>query len=173
MNLIDSMGIKPEFVGVEAQKRSGRMFECNLINIDTSLPMIIAYILLNFYHYKIRNIAELTSELARRNPLKFDTTYHHTYYETKIKRLLVHIALGMTPTTLWNGKYQTNGGYLVVKSDGDIVCYHIYNKNEFEDYLFNNTKLEMPSRKRWDYGYVYCKGNQSYIKLNLQIRFIK
>ena len=82
-------------------------------------------------------------------------------------------ALGMKPGELWNGRYEANGGYLVVKDDGDIVCYHIYNKNEFEDYLYNNVKIDYPSRSRHDYGYVYEEDEIQKIKLNFQIRFIR
>ena len=87
--------------------------------------------------------------------------------------MLVDTALGMTPASLWNGQYEANGGYLVVKDNGDIVCYHIYNKNEFEEYLFHNTKMESASRSRHDYGYIYSQDGRQLIKLNLQIRFKK
>lgn len=49
----------------------------------------------------------------------------------------------------------------------------VYNKNEFEDYLLNNTKLETASSSRHGFGEIYEKNGSVYIKLNLQIRFIK
>lgn len=170
---IMQMGEKLKYAGIEPSKTKGSIFECNLVNIDSSLPEILALLLLNYYRYECQTVQGLTEILANENPLGFNMAYHHTYYETKIKRLLVHTALGMTPTSIWNGRYQANGGYLVIKSDGEIVCYHIYNKNEFEDYLFNNTKIDSPSRKRHDYGYIYHLDGCEYMKLNLQIRFIK
>jgi len=63
------------------------------------------------------------------------------------------------------------GGYLIVKENGDILCYHIYNSNQFEDYLFANTKLETASSTRHDFGKIYEDNGQIYFKLNLQIRF--
>ena len=79
----------------------------------------------------------------------------------------------MMPSRVWDGKYDSTGGYLVVKEDGDVLCYHIYNKNDFEDYMLNNTKLDTASTSRNDFGYVYKDGDDYFIKLNLQIRFLK
>ena len=77
------------------------------------------------------------------------------------------------PFKVWTGKYDATGGYIVVKEDGDIVSYHTYNKNKFEDYLFNNTKLETAGSSRHNFGVLYEINNELYIKLNLQIRFLK
>jgi type II restriction enzyme len=79
----------------------------------------------------------------------------------------------MMPSKVWTGELDATGGYLVVKEDGEILCYHIYNRNEFEDYLLNKTKLETASSTRHDFGAVYETGNRQFFKLNLQIRFLK
>ena len=79
----------------------------------------------------------------------------------------------MTPAKVWQGIYQANGGYLIVKTDGEVVCYHIYNKNEFENYLIHNTKLETASTSRHKFGSIYTEKNDLFINLNLQIRFLK
>jgi len=79
----------------------------------------------------------------------------------------------MMPSKVWSGEYDATGGYLVIKEDGDILCYHIYNKNEFEDYLYNNTKLETASSSRHKFGTIYETNGKLYFNLNLQIRFLK
>tara|TARA_R110000868_G_C10909038_1_gene764824 strand:+ start:626 stop:865 length:240 start_codon:yes stop_codon:yes gene_type:complete len=79
----------------------------------------------------------------------------------------------MMPSKVWTGQYDSTGRYLIVKENGDVLCYHIYNKNEFEDYLFNNTKLDTASSSRHDFGMIYKENGKLYFKLNLQIRFIK
>ncbi len=84
---------------------------------------------------------------------------------------MTDIALGMMPSKVWTGELDATGGYLVVKENGEILCYHIYNRNEFEDYLFVNTKLETASSTRHEFGKVYEENGQLYFKLNLQIRF--
>ena len=77
----------------------------------------------------------------------------------------------MTPSKVWNGIYDATGGYLVVKENGDVLCYHIYNRNQFEDYLFQNTKLETASSSRHEFRKIYSEDGKIYFKLNLQIRF--
>lgn len=77
----------------------------------------------------------------------------------------------MMPSKVWTGELDATGGYLVVKENGELLCYHIYNRNEFEDYLFANTKLETASSTRHEFGKVYEENEQLYFKLNLQIRF--
>ncbi len=91
-----------------------------------------------------------------------------------MKVLLLDSALGMTSAKEWKGRYDANVGYLVVKKDGDIVCYHFYNRNDVEDYLYHNTRFERASRSRYHFGSLYRDNDgKVYIKLNLQIRFTK
>ncbi|WP_310558161.1 HpaII family restriction endonuclease [Flavobacterium sp.] len=111
--------------------------------------------------------------IEEENPLNFDISNKHQFYTYKTKRLLTDIALGMMPSKVWSGTYEANGGYLIVKEDGEVLCYHIYNKNEFENYLLNNTKLDTGSSTRHNFGTVYLENDSLYFKLNLQIRFIK
>lgn len=87
-----------------------------------------------------------------------------------MKVLLLDAALGMTPAKEWTGIYDANGGYLVVRKDGEIVCYHFYNRNDVEDYLYNNTRFERASRDRYHFGNVY-RGSDGwfYIKLNCRL----
>lgn len=154
------------------EKLENSVFENNLILTDSALPQIIAEILLLFFTSNHSLISDLVSEIERINPLKFNLTNKHPFYSYKIKRLLTDIALGMMPSKVWTGKLDATGGYLVVKQDGEILCYHIYNRNQFEDYLFENTKLETASSTKHDFGKVYEDNGQIYFKLNLQIRFL-
>ena len=148
------------------------IFNNNLVLVDSLLPQIVSEILLRCYSTGIYDLKENTTAVATTNPLNYDTTGNHAYYAHKIKNLLVASALGMVPHTPWNGKYDANGGYLVVKENGDILCYHFYDRNLFEDYLFENTKLETPSTSKYDFGKLFRgSDNNLYFKLNLQIRF--
>ena len=71
----------------------------------------------------------------------------------------------------WDGLDEANGGYIIVKADGEILAYHIYNRNFFEQYLLDNTILERASTSRHDYMSLYEENGEMFIKLNLQIRF--
>ena len=163
---IKNKGGKFEFV-----KTQRTIFSNNLILIDSLLPQILANVVLNFYSTSHSNIEDLVKLTEEKNPLKFDTTDKHLFYSYKIKRFLTDIALGMMPSKVWTGEYDATGGYLIVKSDGEILCYHIYNKNEFENYLLANTKLDTASSSRHGFGEIYEENGEIYFKLNLQIRF--
>ncbi|WBX76375.1 HpaII family restriction endonuclease [Tenacibaculum ovolyticum] len=154
-------------------KTEKKIFSNNLILIDSKLPEILSQIIYEFYSSKKSSVFDLVENTNSKNPLKFDNSNEHKFYEYKIKKFLTDIALGMMPSKVWTGQYDATGGYLIIKENGDILCYHIYNRNEFENYLFNNTKLDTASSSRHDFGYIYEENEEFYFKLNLQIRFIK
>lgn len=165
---IEKIGGVFEFIRTEQ-----KVFSNNLVLIDSLLPQILASIIFNFYTSNSSKIIDLISKVEEDNPLNFDVSDRHKFYTYKTKRLLTDIALGMMPSKVWSGEYDATGGYLIVKEDGDIFCYHIYNKNEFESYLINNTKLDTASSSRHGFGVVYKENEELFFKLNLQIRFIK
>lgn len=163
-----------EFSGALSFKQTeSSVFGNNLTLIDSSLPKIISEIVYLFFTSGNSKTIDLLNEISRLNPLDFNLETNHPFYIYKIKRFLTDIALGMMPSKVWTGELDATGGYLVVKEDGEILCYHIYNRNEFEDYLLNNTKLETASSTRHDFGTVYSEHSKQFFKLNLQIRFLK
>jgi HpaII restriction endonuclease len=147
------------------------IFKNNLVLIDSLLPNIVAEILKTFFTTSLSSTKDLTENINSNNPINYDTQFAHSFYEYKMKRFLTDVALGMTPSKVWTGLYDATGGYLIVKENGDVLCYHIYNRNQFEDYLFANTKLETASSTRHEFGKIYEFDGQFYFKLNLQIRF--
>lgn len=149
-------------------------FRNNLLFMDSNLPEFIADCLLLNSTQDVSTIKDAVEKIASKNPLHYTGKNFIAFYEHKMKTLLLDAALGMTPATEWTGRYDANGGYIVVRKDGEIVCYHFYNRNDVEDYLYKNTRFERASRSRYHFGSLYraCDGNV-YIKLNLQIRFIQ
>jgi type II restriction enzyme len=103
--------------------------------------------------------------------MNYNTAQSSPFYAYKIKHLLTSAALGLMPATAWDGKFDANGGYLVVKKDGEILCYHFYDRNRFEDYLFSNAYLERSSTTRHEYATIVkeADGILSF-KLNFQVR---
>lgn len=154
-------------------KTEKSIFSNNLTLIDSALPKILAEIVYLFYSSANTKLTDLVSVVAAINPLNFDVSENHPFYIYKIKRLLTDIALGMMPSKIWTGELEATGGYLVVKDDGEVLSYHIYNRNDFEDYLLKHTKLETASTTRHEFGVVYEQDGEQFFKLNLQIRFIK
>lgn len=161
-------GAKLKFVRV-----SSRIFEENLMKIDFLLPSLIAEMLIIYYRGLGSTLQQINSELERSS---FSLIPNHIpqtgFYEFKLKHFLMNTALGMTPGTPWDGLLEVHGGYIIVREDGEIVCYHLYNQDAFRDYLFMNTRLETASTSRYGFSQVYEEAGKHYIKLNLQVRFI-
>ncbi len=157
----------------EFVKTERKIFSNNLVLIDSLLPDILSHIVFEFYSSGFSHLTDLVNSIAKRNPLNFDVENEHKFYEYKIKRFLTDVALGMMPSKVWTGQYDAKGGYLIIKENGDVLCYHIYNRNEFENYLLHSTKLETASSSKHGFGEIYQENEQLYFTLNLQIRFIK
>ena len=146
-------------------------FYNNLIMLDGDLPSVIASLLLEQLNSGVSTLKELVNRITEINPLGYDTRQPSPFYAYKVKHLLTSAALGMMPATAWDGKLDANGGYLVVKGDGDILCYHFYDRNRFEDYLFSNAYLERSSTSRHNYASIIKEedGTLSF-KINFQVR---
>lgn len=157
-----------EYVGV-----SNKQFNSNMKMIDTALPEFIAQMLLDFFSNARRTVADLTKELSENEKMKQRFALSLTDYEYKIKNLLDASALGMVPSKSWDGFSKAHGGYIIVKENGDVVCYHLYNRDEFRSYLYENTKFDTPSTSKYEYGELYEENGRLFFKLNLQIRFLK
>ena len=144
----------------------------NLTLIDSRLPEIISEMLKLYYLNDIHNIKDQIDILKDTNPLGYGGR-NVPYYEYKIKKMLTAFALGMIPSKHSDGREKANGGYIIVREDGEVLCYNVYNRNEFEDYLLNNTRFETGSTGRHGFSRIY-RGDDGeyYIKLNLQIRFL-
>jgi uncharacterized protein YktA (UPF0223 family) len=159
----------------------------NLKMIDGDLPEILGWALYYRYFFSISDIKSVCDLLEEKDPMNF---YHgekslQRLYEYKIKKFLAEAAMGMTSEKPWFGEYDSFGGVIIAKEDGDIVCFHIYDFNLFRKYLLNNTVFEQastgedpnfPGRKRssgkkYYYGWIDEKDGEKLIKLNLQIRF--
>lgn len=150
-----------------------KIFERNLRKIDTIMPEIMAEILLAYFSDKGTTFSELLQHLKDDEVQILTFKLTTADYEYKIKSLLNNAALGMVPASPWDGTLRAHGGVIIVREDGEIICYHLYNAEAFRNYLFNNTRMESPSTTRHGYGSVYEENDELFIKLNLQIRFIK
>jgi len=168
LKAIDVAGGKLRFISTEQ-----RTFGNNLTLIDSLLPCLMASLVQSYYTSSESKVKDLIESMALSNPLDFDASENHPYYSYKVKRMLTDMALGMMPSLKWDGHLHATGGYLIVKDDGEVLCYHVYNRNDFENYLFENTKLDTASSSRHDFGIIYENNGELFIKLNLQIRFVK
>ena len=179
-SLVDDYNATIKFVGIQS-----RCLAQNLEAIDGHMPRLLAELLLINAASGCTSIQKCTELLTEQNPFGFDTQTHGNIYEYKVKRFLQDCAQGMTPETPWLGIYDATGGQIIVKENGEIVCYHIYELNRFRNYLYNSTKFERAStsedesnpghprtdaKKPFNYGWLYKENGHYYIKINLQVR---
>jgi type II restriction enzyme len=157
-----------EYLGMSSEG-----FRKNLRKIDSNFPEIIAEIIKHYYNGKGPKVSDLVNYISEDTEFCSKLDLNKSDFIFKVKRFLSDVALGMTPKKEWDGYAKAHGGYVIVKENGEVVCYHIYNRDEFEEYLYNNTKLDTPSTTRHKFGDVYEEKGEKKIKYNLQIRFIK
>ena len=146
-----------------------KVFSGNLMLIDTYMEDIIAHMLLLYYKNQATDCDKLIKIMEEQNPLGYP---RNGIYAFKFKKFLCSIALGMMPSKEWDGHDEANGGYVIVKDDGEVLAYHIYNRDAFEGYLLKNTKLERGSTGKHGFATLYRENDKMYINLNLQVRFI-
>lgn len=152
---------------------AGETLRANLTLLDLGMACIVAACMEKHYTGQGSKLSEACMTVAHEDPLSINSQEGQPMYEYKLKQFLLAFALGMTVSSPWNGSFNANGGYIVVKEDGEVICYHFFDRNDFEEYLFNNTKFDTPSTTRHMFGKVYKVADNYFIKLNLQIRFTK
>lgn len=163
---LHSLGVDIEFDDVE-----NKIFDFNLKMVTSEMSEIFAEMIKVYYEGRANKISEITEIVAESGIV--NTVNNGIYLKHKVKTLLTNIALGMVPGTLWTGDYEATGGYIIVKEDGDVVCYHIYNRNAFMNYMFDNTRFDTPSQTKHGFGKIYEQDGWQLLKLNVQIRFVK
>lgn len=165
--------IKEQNGTFEFSNVADEQFDGNLRMIDTMLPDFLAHMIFDFFTDARRTIPELVDGLASSEEMRSKYKLTVENYSYKIRNFLDAIALGMVPSKPWDGFMKAHGGYIVVKENGEVVCYHLYNRDKFQTYLYENTRLEAASSGRHEYGSLYEKDGKLYFNLNLQIRFLK
>lgn len=138
---------------IEYIETDNKTLEFNLKMVTSEMPVIFAELMKNYYQGKANMLSELIEIISDTSVV--DTLDNKTYLEHNIKDMLTNIALGMVPNTLWTGNCEVTGGYIIVKDDGDVVCYHIYNRNAFRNYMLKNTRFDTPSKSKHGFGSIY------------------
>lgn len=146
---------------------TNQAFQRNLEMTDSNLPEIISGLLMVFFVGQgtrtVRGLIEAYTD--------FFNDKSPELVSKKVKDFLSNITLGMIPTREWDGS-ELGGGCIFVKDDGNLVCFTLYDMDEFKEYLINNTKFETASTTRHRFGSLYKQGDDLLFNLNLDIRFI-
>lgn len=160
----------------------------NLKMIDGDLPEILSWALYYRWIEREPSLSKVAELLENHDPLNFynNRPTEQKLYKYKLQRFLTEAAMGMTSEKPWLGEYDSFGGVIIAKNDGDIVCFHIYDFNLFRNYLLENTVFEQPAtgedknlpgtpsttgKKKYFYGWLFEENENLWFKINLQVRF--
>lgn len=145
-------------------------FEKNLRMIDYCMPQILADMTAEAYFNGIMNMKDLVLVLNWKDRFGAEPSANYPFYKKKVQDMLVAMTTSMTAGKVWDGTEGTNGGLIIVKEDGDIVCYHIFDRNDFREFLLNNMKFEYPDNSRYYSTGIVKVDDKYYMSLNVQIR---
>jgi hypothetical protein len=157
-----SRGYRLQFEGLQGDK-----FTSNLELVDSQLPKYLADLVVAYYASGGSSVKELSQvAFPRDKPGATQQVF-------KVKQFLGAVAMGLRPTGYWDGDVTKFKGILVVTPAGDVVVYYLSNLTDFQEYLFESVKFETASTTRHGFGEIYDDGGSAFIKLNLQIRFVR
>ena len=162
LKTLQEFGYKLEFHKIQSE-----VFQKNLTFLDMQFPAILAKVLLHSYITGENKFAVATQKVFPGTDLNSEQS------RFKLKQFLGSVAMGLRPSTLWDGDTTKFSGMLVVKEKGEIVFNYLNKIKNFEEYLFNSVAFERPSTSRHKYGYIYELDGEHFLDLNLQIRFLK
>ncbi len=151
-------------------------FERNLKMVDTKMDElfgIIAY----YAHFKhVTTLRDMVEALNEADPFDMKPTDSYPFYRKKIMDLLVAVTVSMEAKKVWDGKEGTNGGFIIVKDTGDIVCYHIFDRDDFREFLLKYMVFDKPANSRYLMMHLYPVDKEKGIyrtQLNIQMRLSK
>lgn len=172
INFLKEQRIEPLF-----EKTASPSANRNLIlSGGKEMPEIVAALLKFFYWEQNGKKSNSTMRDALNYIVKNDVANYglpdlETIYEKKLGCFLYDSFTGLRFGSNWDGRPSVNGGYIVVKNNGEIVAYHSTFTNQFKDFLLDNLTFESPSTSRHGYMIIYKENGDYLIKFNLQVRF--
>ena len=140
-------------------------FETNLKYIDSNLPDYLANVMLNYYLSSSTGLSKIAEQTY---PVGHP---HRDQKLNKIKEFLHQVATGLRPNQPWTTTSSVFGGLILVKTNGDVFIYYLYNLKDFREYLYENIRFETGSATKHGFGLLYADQGKHFIKLNLQLRF--
>lgn len=138
------------------------------------MPLIVSGLLKKYYYENFGSpttIEECIDYLADNDIAGYGFDDLKDTYRGKIAGLLLATFTGMKLGQTWDGRQKVNGGYIVVKKNGDVVAFHSTIADEFKDFLVSKMAMESPSHSRHKDMVIYKEDDKYFLKLGLQLRF--
>lgn len=170
MQYLHDIGCDLSFVNTAKPLARENLVKCG----GLEMPIIVAGMLKKFYFDNLSgqtSMEDCVEYLAENDVVGYGFSDLKGTYRGKIAQLLLYTFTGMRLGSKWNGRQEVNGGYIVVKNNGDVVAFHSTIADEFKDFLVAKMLMESPSHSRHKDMVIYKDGDKYFLKLSLQLRF--
>ncbi|MCC8038608.1 MAG: HpaII family restriction endonuclease [Bacteroidales bacterium] len=171
MGYLRELGCDIRYVGEAGPNARANLIKCG----GLEMPLIIGGMLKKFYYENLggfTSMEDCVDYLAERDVAGYGFDGLRDAYYGKVANFLLCSFTGMKLGTPWNGRQEVNGGYIVVKNNGDVVAFHSTIADEFKDFLVRKMRMEGPSHQRHGDMVIYREGDRYLLKLGLQARFV-
>lgn len=167
MEILRSRGIDLVF-----KRCSNPVYERNLQTVDTQFPRVLAEMIKIYFRERIKLLSELSVKISESNPLRLNLSGKTPIYEMMIKRFLRQHTLGMNAASPWDGRQGVSGGCIIVKTDGEIVCFYAYNFDDLDEFLLHNAVFDTPASRKHAFGKIFedPESGKQMVRLNFQVR---
>ncbi|MGM9844948.1 MAG: HpaII family restriction endonuclease [Muribaculaceae bacterium] len=170
MQYLHQIGCDIQFVGAAKNDARTNLVKCG----GMEMPAIIGGMLKKYYFENLSgptSVEDCIDYLAENDIAGYGFDDLKDTYRAKIAHFLLCTFTGMRLGAPWNGRQEVNGGYIVVKNNGDVVAFHSTIADEFKDFLVAKMRMESPSHSRHKDMLIYKDGDSYFLKLALQLRF--
>lgn len=176
MQYLHDIGCDIEFVMPMKSQAKINLIKC----CGAEMPEIVGEMLKKFYFENLSSpttVEQCIDYIANTDPAGYENAYGFSHdeaistYRAKVAHFLLCTFTGMRLGTPWNGRQEVNGGYIVVKNNGDVVAFHSNIADEFKDFLVAKMHMEGPSHSRHHDMVIFKDDGTYYLKLALQLRF--
>ena len=148
-----------------------KLFNNNLLLIDSYLPQILSYLIIYFYTTRKRDIKELTTLLTASNPALYPISNDYLFYQYKIKSFLFGLITGLSPNEDWSGDYDSRKILTVVKDNEETLNFNLYDKDTLREYLYQNTCIDTIRTDSYECEMIEKQEDGTLLcKLKLQVR---
>lgn len=138
------------------------------------MPAIVGGMLKKFYYENLTRsttMKDCVDYLVSQNVAGYDFDGIEETYRIKVVNLLFCLFAGMRLDAPWNCRHEYIGGSTLIKIDDEKAAFQSLNVEEFKDFLFDKTRMEVPISSGSDAMVIYKENGKYYVGLGFQICF--
>ncbi len=147
------------------------IFLANLRMIDEACPVILGELVNHFAMGAGADSDSLVRAVMRDEEFVRRNSVTEELVKVRHKRFLTAAASGMTPSTKWSGTQNAKDGLLILGRDEEVYCLSLGNRDQYETYLYENTKFDSPSPNRFPTAKMIHVDGKVLMELSFQIRW--